>query len=140
MRTPILAALLALLVPALSLAQYGYPNTRMPHTRGARPTANTGAYGGPAVTFHGKLKQITNKEVVIVSDEDQEIVLRRTHKTRFLKGDKEIKPAELHEGAALTIDVTKDPDMKPMALNVFVDPPKPAGRPPAASSSAGTPK
>ena len=130
---------MALLVPVLAPAQYGYP--RMPRSRGARPTANTGAYGGPAVTFHGKLKHITNKEVVIISDEDQEIVLRRTHKTKFLKGDKEIKPAEIREGAALTLDVTKDPDMKPVALNVFVDQPKAkAEAQPAASSSAGTPK
>src|SRR5579871_2794081 len=134
MRSTILGALVALLVPALMPAQYGYP--RMPRTRGGRPTANAGAYGGPAVTFHGKMKQITNKEVVIVSDEDQEVVLRRTHKTKFLKGDKEIKPVEIAEGTALTLDVTKDPDMKPVALNVFVDLPKPkaAGPPPAESS------
>ena len=139
MRSSLGAVLATLLVPVLLPAQYGYP--RIPRTRGARPTANAGAYGGPAVTFHGKLKQISNKEVVIVSDEDQEIVLRRTHKTKFLKGDKEIKPADIPEGTALTLDVTKDPDMKPVALNVFVDQPKPktAQSQPTSSSSASPP-
>ena|SRR5215831_8617789 len=136
MRTPMLVAFAALAVPALLAAQYGYPYPGVSRTRGGRPTANTGPYGGPAVTFHGKLKQITSKELVIVSDDDQEIVLRRTHKTKFLKGEKEIKPAAIHEGAPLTIDVSKDPEMKPVAVNVFVDLPKPAGQPSAASAPA----
>lgn len=121
MRSSILVLLLALLVPTFAPAQY-YPRTR----RGSpNSTINAGAYGGPAVTLHGKLKQISNKEIVIESDEEQVIVLRRTRKTKFLKGDKEIKPTEIPQGTQLSLDVTKDPEMKPLALNVFVEKPKP---------------
>ncbi len=125
----------ALLTPVLCLAQYGYPYP-YPYPSIGDPGAKGGPYSGPAVTFHGKLKQITKKEVVIISSEDQEIVLRRTHKTKFLKGNKEIKPSEIREGTAVTLDVSKDADMKPVAVNVFVDQPKRK----SATSSAATSK
>ncbi|HWB95801.1 MAG TPA: hypothetical protein VG672_03840, partial [Bryobacteraceae bacterium] len=114
MRGSLLVLFLALVVAAP--AQY-YPRTR----RGPNSTLNAGAYGGPAVTLHGKLKQITNKEIVVESEEEQVIVLRRNRKTKFLKGDQEIKPADIPAGTQLSLDVTKDPEMKPLALNVFVE-------------------
>ncbi|HZT31032.1 MAG TPA: hypothetical protein VFA33_14180 [Bryobacteraceae bacterium] len=121
-RRAFLVSSLVLLVASLVLAQEGRSRSRR---SAPNPTLNSGAYGGPAVTFRGTLKQVTNKEIVMQSDEDQTIVLRRTHKTKFFKAGKEIKPSLIAQGAPLAVDVTDDPEMKPVALNVFVDPPKP---------------
>jgi hypothetical protein len=109
------------LVPFLLAAQY-----RTPRRAPGANTGSTGAYNLPAVTFHGTVKQISGKEIVIVSDEQQEITIHRTRKTKFLKSDKEIKPSDIPEGAAVTLDVTKAPDLSLLAVNVFVDAPKPA--------------
>lgn len=123
------AALLALSLFTLAFSQSGYPRSR----RGASPnkTLNAGAYGGPAVTFHGTLKQVTKREIVIqTTGEDQALSIGRSHKTKFFQGDREIKPSDIPAGAALTLDVTEDPDLKPIAVNVFVDatPAKSAGK------------
>ncbi len=110
--------------PWLLAAQY-YP---VPYPSRPRIVGNTRSTGGvnqqPAVTFHGTLKQISNKEIVIETDEQQEVSIHRSRKTRFLKEDKEVKPAEVAPGTVVTLDVTKAPDATLMALNLFVDPPK----------------
>lgn len=123
MRTSVLSGAFAILVIITSLSgRTGYPRSR--RTGSANQTRNTGAYGGPAVTFHGKLKDITKKEIVIETDEDQTIEIRRYRKTKFMKNDREVKPEDIPVGALLTVDITQDPDLKPVALNVFVDPVK----------------
>ncbi len=76
----------------------------------------------PAVTFHGKLKDLDNKELVIVSDDEQELTIYRTHKTKFLKDGKNIKPNAIPIGASLTLDVSHAPDLSLLAVNVLVDP------------------
>lgn len=86
--------------------------------------AHTRAYGGPPVTFHGKLKELTKREIVIETDEDQALSIGRYRKTKFLKDNREIKASDIPIGASLTVDVTQDPDLKPLAVNVFVDPVK----------------
>ncbi|MGI8991883.1 MAG: hypothetical protein ACR2I2_20165 [Bryobacteraceae bacterium] len=116
------AMLIAVLMPALLLGQYGYPRAR--RSGSANQTKSTGAYGGPAVTFHGKLKELTKREIVIETEEDQALSIGRYRKTKFLKDNREIKPADIPMGASLTVDVTKDADLKPLAVNVFVDPVK----------------
>jgi hypothetical protein len=120
MKTMRLAVLL--IAPIILAAQYGNPR----RTVGGRSTGSTGAYNLPAVTFHGTLKVISGKEIVIISDEQQEITIHRTRKTKFLKSDKEVKPGDIPAGAAVTLDVTKAPDLSLLAVNVFVDPAKPA--------------
>ena len=110
-----------LLMPCLLVAQY-----RTPRRATGANTNSTGAYNLPAVTFHGTLKVISGKEVVIISDEQQEIAIHRTRKTKFLKTDKEIKPGDIPAGAPVSVDVTKAPDQSLLAVNVFVDSPKPA--------------
>lgn len=116
------AILIAVLMPAILSGQYGYPRAR--RSGSANQTKNTGAYGGPAVSFHGKLKELTKREIVIETDDDQALSIGRYRKTKFLKDNREIKAADIPMGASLTVDVTQDPDLKPLAVNVFVDPVK----------------
>jgi hypothetical protein len=80
-------------------------------------------YQGLTATFHGKLKEINKKEIVIQNDDDQIVSIRRNGKTKFLNKDaKEVKPTELEAETVVTIDVSEDNDMKPMALKVVADP------------------
>jgi len=130
-RTFIIVAALLTLLPVLCPAQYGY-SRRRPSTA----TATAGPYTGPAVTFHGTLKALTKKELIMDLDaadrthdqaeeqtEDQSLTFRVSRKTKFLKNDKEIKPADIPVGTHLTLDATRDGDLKLSALNVMVAPP-----------------
>ncbi len=126
----LLPTVMAVLLPSLA------PGQMMPRRRGpVAATANSGPYNGPAVTFHGTLKAITKKELVVDLDkteptEDQQsLTFRLSRKTKFLKNDQEIKPADLAVGAHLTIDATRDGDQKMSALNVMTGAPaaKPGG-------------
>jgi len=116
-------ALLALLLSAQLPAQY-YPR-RGP----VAATATAGPYNGPAVTFHGTLKALTKKELIVdldkseSTDDQQSLTFRFSKKTKFLEKDKSIKPADLAVGAHVTIDATRDGDLKLSALNVLVAPP-----------------
>ncbi|MFN7997528.1 MAG: hypothetical protein U0Q18_28175 [Bryobacteraceae bacterium] len=95
-------------------------------------TATTGPYNGPAVTFHGTLKSVTKKEILLELDaveqnEDQSLTLRRSGKTKFFKNEQEVKASDIPLGTKVTLDATRDGDMKLSALRVAVSPsPQPA--------------
>ncbi len=96
---------------------------RYPRSRGvANSTTALPAYKGLTATFHGVLKELNKKEIVIQNDEDQTVAIRRGGKTKFFKGDREIKPKDLETGTLVTVDVSEDNDLKPTALKVTVDP------------------
>ena len=124
----VLLALLAALLPA----QGGYSRRRGP----VSATANSGPYSGPAVTFNGTVKVLTKKELIVDLDstepsaERQSLTFRLSKKTKFLKDDKEVKPSDIEVGTHITLDATRDGDLKLSALNVMVAPPgKPGGTP-----------
>lgn len=126
----IFLVLLALLLPVRLLAQYS--RRRGPSSA----TANSGPYGGPAVTFSGTVKALTKKELVVDLDrpdpdaEQQSLTFRLSKKTRFLKGDQPIKLSDIEAGTHISLDATRDGDLKFSALNVMVAPPgKPAEKP-----------
>lgn len=75
----------------------------------------------PPITFQGRLKLITGREIVIVAENDQTISIRRTRKTKFLRGGKEIKPSDIAPGAPLTVDVVEARDLKPEAVGVIAE-------------------
>ena len=123
----IYAALWALLMAALSPAQV------YSRRRPSIATATSGPYNGPAVTFHGTLKAISKKELLIELDasgqtqeqsqeqaEEQSLTFRISRKTKFLRNDQEIKPSDIPLGAHLTLDATRDGDLKLSVLNVMV--------------------
>jgi len=113
--------LLALLLPAQLPGQYS-------RRRSTSATANSGPYGGPAVTFNGTVKVLTKKELTVDLDpadpdtERQTLTFRVSKKTKFVKADQPIKPSDVEVGAHISLDATRDGDLKFSALNVMVGP------------------
>jgi hypothetical protein len=127
----ILTVLLGLLLPARLPAQYS-------RRRPASATANSGPYNGPAVTFNGTVKTLTKKELTVDLDpthpgaDRQSLTFRVSKKTKFLKDDQPIKPSDIEVGVHISLDATRDGDLKLSALNVVVAPPgKPGDKPDA---------
>ena len=116
--------LLLLLLPGLTFAQYGYPD----RTRSARPS--DGAPNGvtPLVTMRGKLRTMDKKNITIDASEDQILTFKRSKKTKFLKGAKNIQPDEFTEAAAVVIEASRALNGDYHAVNVFL------GEPPAPSA------
>jgi hypothetical protein len=117
----ILMLAVAVLVPAVSVGQNGYPRTRR-STSKANPAPPQAAL---TPTFEGTLKYLTNKEIVIQMQSEQLLSIRRDRKTKFFENDKEVKPADIAPGTPLAIDVKEDIDLKPIALKVVANPPPP---------------
>jgi hypothetical protein len=127
MRSGTLPAVFLFLVSTLLPAQTAYPRYRRGVPGSNIPT--TGSYKDLAGTFHGTLKQISNKEIVIRNEEDQDVVIRRSRKTKFLKDDKEIKASAVPANALVTVEAAEDIDLKPIAVSLSVDPPPKPERP-----------
>jgi hypothetical protein len=114
-----IVALMGVVVPALLLAQY-YPRPR----RGVVPgTPNPGAYN-VAGSFHGKLKELTGKEITIETEDEQLVSIHRSRKTKFLKGTQTIKPSDIDLETMITVDASEDVDLTLTAVSVTVDTPK----------------
>ena len=117
----VLPLLLLLLLPGLSWSQYRRRGT-------GAATANPGPYKGPAVTFHGTLKALTRKELIMdldlteSSEDRQTLTFRLSGKTKFFKNDREIKSADVAPGTHIALDATRGGDQKLSALNVMVEP------------------
>lgn len=113
-------AIVALLSPALLIGQY-VPR----RTRGVNPGA-PGSIEVPAVTFQGKLKALSKKEMRIDAEaEQQSLTFRVTSKTHFFKDGKPIKLSDVNLETVVAVDAVRDPDQKLSALKVVVNPPKP---------------
>lgn len=96
-------------------------------TRGRRGTSSNGtphpeAFKGVVVTFQGKLKKLTKKEIIIESTEENHELLtfRRNKATKFLDKDAEIKPGAIDFETVVTVDASEDTDLKLMAVSVSV--------------------
>ena len=84
----------------------------------------------PVATFHGTLKSISKKEVVLELPEDQSIAFHISHKTKFLKDGKPVKSSAIAAGAPVTVDGKRDLLGNVEAVTVTVDSSK---KPPADS-------
>ena len=117
-----ISVLLSVVSPAVAQAQGGYTRSR----RGAGGAASKlpPAYKDVAGSFHGKLKDLSDKEIMIVNDDDQIVTVRRSRKTKFLKDGKAIKAADIDIETPVTIDASEDTDLKLTAVSVTVDPPQ----------------
>jgi hypothetical protein len=114
--------LLGVVSPALLLAQYPYPYPQA--RRNVAPgTPVPPAYKDVAGSFHGKLKELNSKEIMIETDDNQTVSIHRSRKTKFLQGKKSIKPTDIDLETPITIDASEDPDLKLTAVDVIVDPP-----------------
>src|SRR5438105_1714649 len=120
--------LLGLLVvlPGLLFAQYGRP--RRPRSPGPNNCAPNGAT--PLITMRRSLSSIDKKAIVIDAGDDQILTLKRTKKTRFLKGTKEIKPDDFPNQAQVSIETSRATNGDLDAVNVFLGEPPAAEAPP----------
>ena len=98
---------------------YPYPYPRRPAN--SRTGGATAPMQGLNGTFHGTVKQLTKKELVITNSEDQDVVIRVSRKTRYLKEGKEIKPAAIEQGTLVSVDASEDIDAKPTAAIITVE-------------------
>ena len=62
----------------------------------------------PVATFHGTLKSLSRKELVLEMPGDQTITFNISHKTKFLKAGKPVKPGQIPEGTPLSVDGKRD--------------------------------
>ena len=113
-----------LLTPGLVFAQYGRAR------RQRSPGPNNGVPNGatPLVNLRGKLRSIDKKKIFIDAGDDQILTLKRTKKTKFWKGDKEIKPDDFPDEARVSIEASRAMNGDLDAVNVFL------GDPPSAES------
>lgn len=112
-----------LAVPGLALAQYGYPSG----TLADRPADRVPNGRTPLVTMRGTLRTIDKKKIAIDASEDQILTFKRSKKTRFLKGAKQIQPEAFTEGVAVVIEAGRAMNGDYNAVNVFLgEPPAPA--------------
>lgn len=108
------AAILVLLGVPLASAQY--PRARRTVSAGSAPQP----YKGLVVTFHGVLKKLTKKEMLLQSDDNQLLTIRCSRKTKFRDDDGDIKPTEVDLESPVRVDATEGTDLKLEAINVTV--------------------
>jgi hypothetical protein len=116
LRFALVTAILAGLLPAQTVyrsrGQYGYG------------TPNPQSYK-IAGSFHGTVKELTKKEIMIETGDEQTVSLRITGKTKFLKNNQPIKPSDIETETVVTVDAAEDVDLKLTAMSVMVGtPPK----------------
>lgn len=110
-----------LLCPAIAEAQ------RM--RRSANGTASPLPLKGVVISFHGVLKELSKKTILLQTDDQQLVTLRRSSKTKFLRQDQEIKADDFDLDDKVTIDATEDNDLKFLAMAVHMDPGPPKKEP-----------
>ena len=80
----------------------------------------------PVATFQGTVRSINKKEIVLDMPEDQSSAFHISHKTKFVKDAKPIKPATIAAGAPVTVEGKRDALGNTEAVTVTVDTKPPA--------------
>jgi hypothetical protein len=70
--------------------------------------------------FHGRLMQLTDKEIVIENQSNQMVSIRRSHKTKVLRSNEPIHPSDIDLDTPIIVEVTEE-KTRLAALNVRVD-------------------
>jgi len=84
----------------------------------------------PLATFQGSVRSISKKEIVVDMPEDQSIAFHISHKTKFVKDAKPVKPATIAAGMKVMVDGKRDLLGNVEAVTVTVDPkPQPKAEP-----------
>jgi len=113
---------LILLAPFALTAQY---RRRMIYDNKGAVTPDPGT--NVTVNVRGVLKGLSKNEILVETDQEHTISLRRTSKTKFLREDKEVKADDVSLDEKVNVDVAQDKDAKLMAVVVKLGPPeKPA--------------
>jgi hypothetical protein len=113
--------LAAVLIPVLcAQAPSTRPQSRQGRTRQQMPN-KVSDLETPVATFHGTLKSVSKKEIVLALPEDQSIAFHISHKTKFVKDGKPIKPTAVAAGAPVTVEGKRDLLGNVEAVAVTVD-------------------
>ena len=112
--------LLLLLCPVLAHAQRG---------RRGGTTITAPPLKGVVITFHGALKELSKKTILLQTDDNQLVTLRRTSKTKFLRQDQQLKADDFDLEDKVSVDATEDNDLKLLAMAVHMDPGPPRKEP-----------
>lgn len=117
MRSARIAAFM-LVLSALTLLDGQYRSRR---AAGGGATANPAPLTGVTITFHGALKKLAKKQILIESNDSQIITFRRSGKTKFFENNQEIKASDIDLETVVAVEAGEDNDLKLLALNVRVD-------------------
>jgi hypothetical protein len=105
--------------------------TRQPRNR-QQPQNKVSDLETPVATFQGSVRSISKKEIVVDMPEDQSIAFHISHKTKFVKDAKPVKPATIVAGMKVMVDGKRDLLGNVEAVTVTLDPkpqPKPEAKP-----------
>ena len=114
------------LLVALSAPSWG--QQRVP-TRGRSSTAGRGALNDPNApkgvyaTSHGIVKSISKSALMVAMDDEHEMKFRITRKTKFISGDKEIKPSSIESGQSVAVDAETSLDGAFEAVRIVLESP-----------------
>jgi hypothetical protein len=114
------ALVAALCVPALCQVRRGRQQRQ--------PQTGISDLETPVATFQGKVKTISKQEIVLEMPEDQSVAFHISHKTKFVKDAKPIKPNAITAGATVMVEGKRDVRGNTEAVTVTLDP-KPAPKP-----------
>lgn len=70
--------------------------------------------------FHGKLKQLTDKEIVIENRSNQMVSIQRSHTTKFLRNNEPVHPSDIDLDTPIIVEVREE-KRSLAALNVRID-------------------
>jgi len=79
-----------------------------------------GAVTGVTINIDGVLKGLSKKEILIATDDEHTTSLRRTSKTKFLRGNKEVKADDAALEGNVSVEAAEDKDSKLMAVVVHL--------------------
>jgi hypothetical protein len=100
--------------------------TQLPAQRSRRGAAGSTVVAAPlkgvTISFHGTVKEVTKKVILLQADDTQIMTFRRNKKTLFVDGAENIKGNEVDLDSPATVDVVEDNDLKFLALTVKLDP------------------
>ncbi len=97
-----------------------YPRARRP----SGSPATLDGFKGVVVNFHGKLKILDKKKIVIETEEKELLNIRLSGKTKFFNNGKVIKPASIDLETPVTVDAIEDTGLTVLAIDVTVDSPQ----------------
>ena len=118
-RAPLLGALLLLaflLLPPPLAAQRGRRGG------GGGSSVQPVPIKGVIISFHGRLKQLEKKIILLEGDDARLVTFHRNGKTKFWASEKEVKAADVDLETVVTVDAVEDNDLKFLAVAVKVDP------------------
>jgi hypothetical protein len=82
---------------------------------------NKDAPGVPLVNLSGTLKRLDAHMVRLQDAEGHDLEFRRSHKTRFFQGKREISDKKFHAGDAVSVESSMLPDGSLEAVNVYLE-------------------